>query len=96
MLVDGTKILELNIENKDFNQIENKERLKLLQCMQESAITIGTSIDELLGEGTEIVKQLEIFCELVWKYSQMIVKKDMHLVLKHMQEVRRDLCSLPL
>ncbi len=87
MLVDGIKILELNIDNEDFNQLENKERLELLQCMQESAITIGTSIDELLGEGTEIVKQLEIFCELVWKYSQTIVRKDMNHILKDMQEI---------
>ena len=87
MLVDGTKILEFNVQNKDFNQAENKEKLELLQCMQESAITIGTSIDELLGEGTEIVRQLELFCELIWHYSQVTIKEDRNDILKNMQEL---------
>lgn len=87
MLVDGTKILELNIENEVFHQLENKERLELLQCMQESAITIGTSMDELLGEGTEIVTQLELFCELVWNCSQIINREELKSIIKEMQEL---------
>lgn len=44
--------------------------MDLLQGMQETAIVIGTSVDELVGEGTDVVKYLEEFCELVWQCSQ--------------------------
>lgn len=87
MLVDGAKILELNMHNHSFNEVGNMEKLELLQCMQESAITIGTSIDELVGEGTELVKCLEVFCELVWNCSQAIDKQNVENIVKEIGEV---------
>ncbi len=34
--------------------------------MQEAAITLGTSLDSLIGEGSTTVKLLEQYCELLW------------------------------
>lgn len=42
---------------------------ELLIQMQETAITIGTSIDRVLGEGTKAVSLLEEYCEMVWQCS---------------------------
>lgn len=42
------------------------EQQELLSGMQEAAITAGTNLDQLLGEGTEEVSLLENYCELVW------------------------------
>ena len=56
---------------KGFNtEQEYSSWIELLQGMQETAIAIGTNVDELAGEGTEVVKYLEEFCELVWQCSQ--------------------------
>lgn len=81
MLVGGIKILEQNIYKDNI-----EEQLELLQCMQESAIAIGTMGDELFGEGTEIVKQLEVFCELVWNYSQTSIQESKRNIVSMMQE----------
>lgn len=37
--------------------------------MQEAAITLGTSLDSLIGEGSTTVKLLEQYCELLWNCS---------------------------
>ena len=37
--------------------------------MQETAIAVGTGIDQLLGEGTRTVALLEEYCELAWQCS---------------------------
>ena len=87
MLADGVKVLELNTHNNNFNKVGNMKKLELLQCMQESSIKIGTSIDELVGEGTEIVKYLEVFCELVWKCSQTADKENIRSIVKEMQKI---------
>ena len=34
--------------------------------MQETAITLGTSLDNLIGDGSTTVKLLEQYCELLW------------------------------
>lgn len=44
--------------------------INLLTNMQEIAIELGTKIEELLGEGTEIVQRLEALCETIWNCSQ--------------------------
>ncbi len=40
-----------------------------LVSMQETAITLGTSLDKLIGEGSVTVKLLEQYCELLWNCS---------------------------
>ena len=45
----------------------SQEQQELLAGMQEAAITVGTTLDGLLGEGTKEVTLLEKYCELVWQ-----------------------------
>lgn len=49
------------------NQLSVQQEL-LIQ-MQETAIAVGTGIDQLLGEGTRTVALLEEYCELAWQCS---------------------------
>lgn len=50
---------------------ENGEKfLDILSTCQEEAISIGTRIDAVYGEGTESVKKLEEYCELLFKTSE--------------------------
>ena len=49
---------------------EAAERGELLQACQETAIALGTSIEESYGEGTEAVRQLEEYCELVYRAAE--------------------------
>lgn len=41
---------------------------QLLEDMQASAMAIGTTIEQVEGDGTETVKLLEDYCELLWLY----------------------------
>ncbi|WP_027218229.1 LicD family protein [Butyrivibrio fibrisolvens] len=46
--------------------IQNNNRIELLQKCQDAAITIGNSIENKFGEGTELVSCLEQYCEKVY------------------------------
>ena len=46
-----------------------QEQKELFAGMQEAAITVGTSLDRILGEGTEEVSLLEEYCEQIWLCS---------------------------
>ena len=41
----------------------------LLQDCQDAAISVGNSIEKSEGEGTNAVKQLEDYCELIYRFS---------------------------
>lgn len=47
---------------------ETEEIAQLLEDMQASAMAIGTAIEQVEGEGTQTVKLLEDYCELLWQY----------------------------
>ena len=47
-----------------------EQLLDLLSVCQEEAISIGTRIDAVYGEGTESVKKLEEYCELLFQTSE--------------------------
>lgn len=61
------------------------EQQELLAGMQEVAITLGTSLDQVLGEGSEEVTLLEKYCELVWECSNKEVKEDKLAVISAME-----------
>lgn len=56
-------ILDSRIKKKDTGELD-----QLFEDMQNSAITIGNTIEQVEGEGTEIVSLLEEYCELLWQY----------------------------
>lgn len=45
------------------------EQQEVLMMMQETAITAGTAIDKVCGEGTRAVALLEEYCEVLWQCS---------------------------
>ena len=60
-LVEASNQLKVNFS---LGKLEMAKRF--LVEMQEVAITIGTSLDRFIGEGTVTVKLLEQYCELLW------------------------------
>ena len=59
---------EAHRQIKDFIGKRNySSALQLLEDCQQGAIQIGTTIDEIEGEGTEAVHALEDYCEVIYK-----------------------------
>ena len=52
---------------------QNSAVINMLEQCQELAIQTGTIIEESYGEGTSVVKSLEDYCELVYKYHEQMV-----------------------
>lgn len=70
-----------------------KETLKesvetILMDLQQAAIAVGTEVEKSEGEGLEIVRFLEDYCELLWKCSQSKVIKDQLKYCKLLNETR--------
>ncbi len=83
MTIDKSKRKDLiemfDLLSQAFAQIDSMSQdgdlnttLALLSQCQESAIAIGTSIEETCGEGTQTVKLLEQLCEDIYNYSAEI------------------------
>ena len=66
---------------------ETEEIARLLEDMQASAMAIGTAIEQVEGDGTQTVRLLEDYCELLWQY---MVEED----LKAEFEVRLEIVFL--
>ncbi len=80
MLETGTYLEQILTD--DWKQ----EEKDILTGLQEAAISAGTSLDQMLGEGTEEVALLEYYCELVWQCSnEDAAEKQLELV-KRMQQ----------
>ena len=47
----------------------HEQLMGLLQDCQDAAISVGNSIEKSEGEGTDAVKHLENYCELLYKFS---------------------------
>jgi len=56
-------ILDSRTKKKDEDAVH-----QLLSDMQSSAIAIGTAIEEAEGDGTEVVRHLEDYCEYLYQY----------------------------
>lgn len=68
-------ILDSKIKKKDTEDLG-----QLFEDMQNSAITIGTTIEQVEGDGTETVKLLEEYCELLWQYmTEEVLKERFHM-----------------
>lgn len=59
----GEAILDSKVKRNDLDMLE-----VLLEDMQNSAISIGRTIEEEEGCGTRTVKMLEEYCELLYEY----------------------------
>lgn len=72
------QLLELLVTMKDAAEMVTDAARKkngqqftgLLTDQQEAAVTIGKEIEASEGEGTEGVRLLELYCELLWKMSR--------------------------
>lgn len=53
-----------------------KEAIALLEQCQQGAIDVGTLTDSLEGEGTETVRHLEEYCELVYQFHEALQQSD--------------------
>ncbi len=65
---------------------QEQEKRELLTGMQEAAISVGTSLDEMYGEGTESVALLENYCEWVWQCSNECLLEKQQEYIDHMQQ----------
>ena len=71
-----------------FIDTENNSSLsELLSGMQEAVITVGTSVDEIIGEGSEEVSLLETYCEMVWQCNCARFKEEKKKLLEQMRNV---------
>lgn len=75
---DKRQILELMHTLEEANNLllsmmrsaSDEEFVQILSDEQAAAISIGNRIEELEGEGTETVKILEQYCEMLWQITQ--------------------------
>ncbi len=89
MLAKGEAVLYTRIREKD------KETLgQLLEDMQNSAIAIGTTIEQVEGEGSGTVKHLEDYCELVWQYMTMEETSERFRLINSMEQERKAVMEL--
>lgn len=68
-MIDTMKDVHRQIE-KCINQGNEDAAVQLLEGCQNLAVSIGTGIEKVYGEGTEAVKTLEDYCEKVFEFSQ--------------------------
>ncbi len=66
LLDKANKTLEKNLLKK---KIDQEELTKLLSDCQESALSMGNLLEELYGEGHEIVGELEAYCETLYQMA---------------------------
>ena len=67
---------EAHKQIKDFIAKKNySSAMQLLEDCQQGAIQIGTTIDEIEGEGTEAVHVLEDYCEVIYKIHETLDKE---------------------
>ena len=55
---------------------ETEEALLLLEQCQQSAISVGTLIENTQGEGTGSVHRLEEYCELVYQFHEQLLREE--------------------
>ena len=66
LLDKANKTLEKNLLKK---KIDQEELTKLLSDCQESALSMGNLLEELYGEGHEVVGELEAYCETLYQMA---------------------------
>mgnify|MGYP006922131522 CR=1 FL=1 len=69
LLDKANKALKINLTAKRIN--EDGIQQLLIDC-QETAITMGSELEMLYGEGTEIVHVLEEYCESIFQMTQAL------------------------
>lgn len=69
LLSEAHDEIQKRLEKKDINTAAT-----LLEECQNTAITIGTKIEEIEGDGTTAVKALEDYCELVYQIHEKILQ----------------------
>ena len=69
LLDKANRALKINLTAKRIN--EDGIQQLLIDC-QETAITMGSELEMLYGEGTEIVHVLEEYCESLFQMTQAL------------------------
>lgn len=64
---------------------------ELLSGMQEVAITVGTCLDQIIGESSEEVSLLESYCERIWQCSNAETKEEMLVLVEQLQNISVDI-----
>lgn len=92
---DKKQILELIHTLEETNRLlvsmlhnaSDDELMEILSDEQAAAISIGNRIEELEGEGTEAVKILEQYCEMLWQITQEAERENKHQGLEQLIEL---------
>ena len=70
-LIKANRALKINLPKA----IKRKEELiQLLSDCQESAVSIGETVEKLYGEETETVAELEAYCENLYQMTLVLDK----------------------
>lgn len=67
LMVEAHKAFELSMGIEKYDEV-----IQLLVVCQNSAIRIGTVLEEYYGEGFETVKILETYCELLYQIGELV------------------------
>ncbi len=72
-------------------QVDEQEVLGLLADMQEVAISMGTMVEQVYGEGTQTVRELEHYCETLYQVTLALqnLPKSKNLLKRLKQQVGR-------
>lgn len=90
-LIRANKALKINLPKA---QKKKEGIIQLLSDCQDSAISIGETMEKLYGEGTETVSELEVYCENLYQMTLVLEKpnqaKELAGVLaKELLQIRR-------
>ena len=89
------EMIRLLMEAADYcEKCEADERNELLQECQETAIALGSSLEERYGEGTEAVRQLEEYCELVYGASEEWTMETACVLKEKVRKITKELGKL--
>lgn len=71
LLAEAHENINKHLEKKDINTA-----VVILEDCQNTAIAVGTKIDEIEGDGTTPVKALEDYCELVYQIHENLLQRE--------------------
>ncbi len=87
--------LEKQLDELTGGKWDQERMLIMLASCQETAIMLGTTIEEKRGEGTRSVGKLEEYCELIYQVHEAVLKQEnpdleryYHRMKDKMEEVR--------
>lgn len=85
ILARGETVIYSKIRDKDIEILN-----ELFEDMQNTAIAIGTTIEQVEGEGTETVRHLEEYCDLIWQYMTQEERNERYHIFNLLEEKRKE------